>query len=511
MAGTYPIADFTLNTANVKLFTSQRIPLILAQGLAAGSYISGDLITQIGNESDVASNLAGAGSQAQIMIDAFKEENQLTRLDAIIIDDNGSTKSTATATFIASPTEAGTLNVTVGSYIKNRYEIATTTTSTATTIAADVAASINADANSPVTALSTLGVVTCTAKNAGTEANSYTIIVEGSVPGITHSVTAFTGGATDPVLTGILDKIDEERYDIIAPYAFLSTLEAHLLPKFNSSNSVTDGIGFVCKTDSYANIQTILDPSALNNQTINPWFNKLVSDTSWKGSALIEIDYVMSTKVAALRALRFTDGAILNSFMVAGNNRGGAFMASIPYFNMKLNNTTTIPVGKGFTRLEILGIADLGGSTFGMENDNSVAITNAALLSSYKRSAPTATGLTYHYLNDNDTLTTARDYILTNVKNTYSQAALTTGNIIPNNSNITIANEKSIRSLFLELWIDLTGPDFSVLQGGAELQAEFLENLNVVVDTSTGSSSGSMAINRMGQLRSFDFDITPIL
>ena len=177
---------------------------------------------------------------------------------------------------------------------------------------------------------------------------------------------------------------------------------------------------------------------------------------------------------------------------------------------MKLNNVTTIPTGKGFTQTEVLGLADLGGSTFGMEQDNSVAVTNAALLSSHKKATPTAIGLTYHYLNDNDTLTTARDYIFTNVKDNYAQAALTTGTI-PNNANIVIANEKSIRSYFLELWTDLTGPDFSVLQGGSELEAEFLENLDVNVDTSTGTVSGSMALRRMGQLRKFDFDITPIL
>ncbi len=41
-------------------------------------------------------------------------------------------------------------------------------------------------------------------RHAGTEANSYTIKIEGSIAGLTHSVTAFTGGATDPVLTGIV-------------------------------------------------------------------------------------------------------------------------------------------------------------------------------------------------------------------------------------------------------------------------------------------------------------------
>ena len=40
---------------------------------------------------------------------------------------------------------------------------------------------------------------------------------------------------------------------------------------------------------------------------------------------------------------------------------------------------------------------------------------------------------------------------------------------------------------------------------------EFKENLSVVVNTSTGSVSGSMKFNLMGQLDSFTFDLTPQL
>ena len=509
MAGIFPTTNFNLNNANIKIFSSSRKPLILAQGLPSGTFVSGDLITSIDNEFGTASKLFGAGSHAQIMVDAFKEENQLSRLDVIAISDNiAGVAATSTATFVGVPVENGTFQISIGSYINNKYDISVTTASTVTTIAASVVSAITADLKSPVTATNLLGVVTFTAKNKGSEANRYTIKLQGTVSGLSHSVTAFTGGATDPILTGVLDKIDESRYDIIAPYAFLNTIKSHLENKFNTFNAIRDGIGFVSKTDSYANIQTTL--GSLASQVINIWFNKLVNDTSWKGGALVELDFVMSTKVAALRALRFTDDAILSSFMTAGNIRGGAFMASIPYFNMKLNNVTSIPVGKGFNQVEVLGIADLGGSTFGMENDNSVVVTNAALLSSYKKPTPTAIGLTYHYLEDNDTLTTAREYIFTNVKTKYAQSALTSGEI-PNNPNIIIANEQSIRSYFLELWLDLTGADFSVLQGGANLQEEFLQNLVVNIDTSTGTASGSMALRRMGQLRNFDFEITPIL
>lgn len=514
MAGIYPISNFTLGTANLKIGVTPRIPLILAQGTSEGSFTSGALVENIGNDLGTAAALCGAGSVGQIMIDAFKAENNYGRLDAIIVSDSGSgVAASGSIAFTATPTESGTLYITVGSNINNRYEISVTTSSTATTLGDALEAAITADTNAPVTAENTTGTVALTAKNKGTEGNRIGLRVEGSVAGVSVALTAFASGATDPSLTGVLDKIDQSRYDIITELAFLSPVKTSLEAKFNASNQILDGIGFVCKTDTYANLQTALAPATLASQVICYICNKKVNDSDWKGGSLLELDYALSAQLGALRALRFVPNAILNQFMVAGNNRGGAFMASVPYQNMKLNNSPTIPAGKGFSQVEIVGLANLGGTTLSMDSGGVVAVTNPFWLTCYKLATPTAIGLTYSTVNRNDTATTAREYIFTNMKANFAQSALTSGSI-PAEPNIIIANEKTIRAYIVGLWQDLVNT--AILQGGVtedgiDLQEEFNQNLQINVDTATGIVSGSMAFRLMGQLYQFDFDLTPNL
>lgn len=511
MAGTYPITEANLLARLTKISPSDRIPLILAQGTSAGSFTSGALVTNISNELGTGKDLCGAGSIGHLMIDIFKELNTRTRLDAIIVSDNGSgVAATGSVAFAASSPAAGTLYVTVGSYTKNRYAIATTTSSTATTIGDDLETAINADSNSPVTAANSTGTVTFTAKNKGTEGNRITIEVESLPSGVTQTTTAFTSGATDPSLTGILTKIDTSRYDIIAPVAFLSTIKTHLEAKFNTRNQILDGVGIVCKTDTYANHQTALAPATLASKVIVYICNKLVNDADYKGGAMPELDYTIPAYIAALRTLRLKDNASISSFMMSENNRGGYFTAGIPYANMKLNNFATIVAGKGFTLDEIEGLGDLGGSTLSMDESGIVAVTNKLWMSAYKQATPTADGYTYQTLNKSDCATTARAYIMTNLKNYYAQAGLTAGDS-PDNTLARYANEKTIRAYIVGLYVDLCKFPYNVLQFSDALLNEFKQNLVVNVNTTTGAVSGSMVFNLMGQLDSLTFDLTPQL
>jgi len=508
MAGTYPISEFTLLSKLDKISASGRIPLILAQGTSAGSFTSGALVTNISNELGTGKALCGAGSIGHLMIDIFKQVNTQTRLDAIIVSDNGSgVAATGSIAFAASSPVVGTLYVTVGSYTKNRYAIATTASSTATTIGNDLVTAITADANAPVTAANSTGTVTFTAKNKGTEGNRITIKAESLPSGVTQTTTVFSSGATDPVLTGILSKIDASRYDIIAPVCFLSTVKTHLEAKFNTRNTILDGVGIIAKTDTYANHQTALAPGTLSSKVIVYICNKLVNDADYKGGAMPELDYTIPAYIAALRTLRLKDNASTSSFMMSDNNRGGIFTAGLPYSNMKLNNFANIATGKGFSLDEIEGLGDLGGSTLSMDESGTVAVTNKLWMTSYKEATPTADGQTYQTLNKSDCATIAREYFMKNMKSYYAQAALTNGDL-PNNTLARYATQKSIRAYIVGLYTDLCLFPYNILQYSASLLSEFQTNLVVNINTANGAVSGSMSFRLMGQLDSFIFDLT---
>jgi hypothetical protein len=511
MAGTYPISEFNLLAALQKIEASDRIPLILAQGTSAGSFTTGALVSNISSELGTGEALCGSGSIGHLMIDTFKAKNPSSRLDAIIVADNGSgVAATGSAVVAASTPLAGTFYITIGSYSKNKYAITTTTASTATTIGDDIETAVNADTNSPVTASNSTGTVTFTAKNKGTEGNNIGLKYESLPSGVTCTLTAFASGATDPSLTGILTKIDVSRYDIIAPVAFLATIKTHLETKFNTRNQILDGVGIVCNTDTYANHQTALAPATLASKVIVYICNKLVADADFKGGSLLELDYTIPAYIAALRTLRLKTNASISSFMMSDNNRGGFFTAGLPYANMKLNDFTTIPAGKGFTLDEIEGLGDLGGSTLSMDESGLYAVTNKLWMTAYKQATPTAEGYTYQSLNKSDCATIAREYIMRNMKSYYAQAGLTSGDL-PNNPLARYGSEKSIRAYIVGLFIELTDFPYNVLQYSDTLLTEFKENLSVVVNTSTGSVSGSMKFNLMGQLDSFTFDLTPQL
>jgi hypothetical protein len=239
---------------------------------------------------------------------------------------------------------------------------------------------------------------------------------------------------------------------------------------------------------------------------------KKVNDADFKGPSLLTLDYSASSAFAAMRALRFQPNALLNNFMQAGNNRGGPFMAGIPYQNMKFTNFATIPTGKGFSQIEIEGLGDLGGTTFSNDISGQFPVSNKAWLTCYKAASPTATGLTYATLNRNDCATEARSYFFNNIKEKYAQSALTSGSV-SGNQNIQISNARTIRADINNWFQDLVS--LNVLQGridpttGVNLDDQFNQNLVVNVDTSTGTVSGTMQFVVMGQLEVFDFNIVP--
>lgn len=511
MAGQYPVSTFNLVSSLQKITPSARKPLILAQGTSAGSFTSGALVSEVGSGLNDANDLCGKGSIGALMINAFKEVAPNVKLAAIIVSDNGSgVAATGSAAFTASSPAAGTFYLTVGSYTKNRYPIDVTTSSTATTIGDAIVTAITADNNSPVTASNSTGTVTFTAKNKGTEGNNINLIYESLPSGVSCTLTAFASGATNPSLSGVLSKIDALRYDIICPVEFLSDVKTHLEAKFNAANAILDGVGIMCKTDTYANTVTALAPATLASKVITYIANKKVTDSNWKGGAEPELDYVIASYIAAIRALRFKDNASISAYMQSPNNRGGAFLAGIPYQNMKLVDLAVMPAEKAFTLTEVQGLAELGGSTLSVDESGTVTVTNPLWMTAYKAETPTADGYTYKNLNKSDCATTAREYMFRNLKNYYAQSALTAGDD-PNNPLIRVATEKNIRAYIVGLFQDLGLNGYNVLQYSAALLTEFQENLIVNVNTTTGSVSGSMTFNLMGQLETFDFDLTPNL
>jgi phage tail sheath gpL-like len=159
---------------------------------------------------DQATALFGAGSALEDMIQTFLDANTTTELWAMGLPaSGGAAAASGTIALTGSPTAAGTLAV----YIRGRrVAVPVAAAATPTVIATALAAAINAAVGLPVTAASTTGTVTLTARHLGAIGNFIDVRVnyqlgDATPPGLTVTITAMASGTGTPVLTAALAAI----------------------------------------------------------------------------------------------------------------------------------------------------------------------------------------------------------------------------------------------------------------------------------------------------------------
>lgn len=280
---TNPNVTVNLLTANTAQTPAGR-SILLVGCMTSGTATSGELVEDL---TTVAEFNAAFGRTSQLAKAGRALINQLSvsrirpSIAAIGLTDNASgVAATGNVIFGGTATAAGTLTVNIDSSINGSYSLTVASGDTASTIGAALATAITANADSPVTASNSSGNVTLTAVNDGTQGNTIGLQVSGSVAGITQTVVAMSGGATDPSVSGLFDVIDGIRYTTIVYPGEWSVLGVgnETEARFNVDNDILDGLAIVCKRDTYANINTAVD--LLNAKTIGYIPNKLVSNTS---------------------------------------------------------------------------------------------------------------------------------------------------------------------------------------------------------------------------------------
>jgi len=185
--------------------------LLIGLRLAAGSAPAGTIVEVTGE--GAADGLFGAGSQLAAMAKAFARVGSRARLYALPVDPAGAgTAAAGTIALAGTATGAGTLTVRVGD---RRVSVGVANGQTAAAIATALAAALTAEPDLPVTAGAAGGTVTLTARQAGTHGNDVALGVDVAPAGITPTVTASTGGATNPSLAASIAAIDDSRYDSI--------------------------------------------------------------------------------------------------------------------------------------------------------------------------------------------------------------------------------------------------------------------------------------------------------
>ena len=219
-----PSVTFSIIPAAQLAGVQEQKALIVGQMLAAGTATGGDLIQDHPDDGSEDA-LFGRTSHLAGMVRAFKRENKISQLDIIPLDDGSGTQGTGIITFTGSAASAaGSIFVSIGSEKDHRYEVPIAILDDPTDVGDTLAALVALDLDAPFTGANVTGTFTVTAENDGTYCNDWGIKIEGSVAGITSAITGWTGGATDPVLTTVLDVIANIRYQtIIWPSVYIKT------------------------------------------------------------------------------------------------------------------------------------------------------------------------------------------------------------------------------------------------------------------------------------------------
>ena len=482
--------------------TPQKV-LFVGQKLVAGSATSGVLVQNIGNSSADIEALAGAGSMSAEMLIMARKTNQKVQFDSIFLDDNGSATAAAkTITITGTATESGSIDIVLSSRKNYTVTVPVTSGDTATVVGVNADAQIDSDApKAPYTPTNAVGVLTLTAKNGGIVGNTLGVEVSGSVAGLTFVVASSVSGLLDPVLTSVLDVIGEQRYQtIVWPYASdITTIKTFLDARFNVDDDILDGIAIIPSVDTLGNLTTL--GNAHNSQSIVIVGDEVETTSPFIGPANMEISYGRISELAAIRSLRYTEGASIAQFVISRNGSldsfGGPALASKPYANTPLPNLSTIDTGKGFEKTEIATLNAAGITVFG-NNRTSTSMIVGQIVTTYKTDIASNPDDTYKYLNYVDTSSQVREYFSNNLKSNYAQSRLTEGGLIRGRD---MANDISITAFLIGLYSDLSGPDFVLLQEGEDALQFVKQNLSVVVDLSLGRATVQLTMPLVTQLR----------
>lgn len=370
--------------------------------------------------------------------------------------------------------------------------------------AADVAANIKTAIDALERFIATSGAVAVatlplTANDVGTIANKYTIKVENVPAGLTITAGQFSGGATDPTVTGIFDPVSAQRFHSISwPWeSDFSEIETFLENRNVINNAFLHGMAFIGFDDTEANITAKVNGGTpLNSPNLIFMGNRQVSSES----VIVTPQDWRCVEFMAIEALRQTDGAPIGNYVTVSASRdivGNAGLASLAYYNTPMALTGLGDPNSLFDGTEQENLKGDGYTIVGINNSKTSAIMGE-VVSTYKFNTIGEPDVSFKYLNYIRTGFLALELFFKTLKSDYSQFRLTDGDLIAGRS---MANKEQIEGRYLSIYQILSRPDFVLTQAGSAAEGFFFQQLSVTTDIVNGLVTTSGQLPIVTQLR----------
>lgn len=205
--------------------------LIIGQVLASGNAVVG--VPVLGQGVTDAQAKGGQGSMLALMTAAYVAADQFGEVWFLpLADAEGAVAAKGSVLIAGAPTTTGVVSLYIAGQL---VSLTVATGETPADIATALAKLINVSGNLPVTAVATAATVALTAKNKGIAGNEIDLRLnyrgtpsgEAVPAGLQLTLTALTGGATNPVLDTALASLGDEPFDfIVCPYTDMASLDA---------------------------------------------------------------------------------------------------------------------------------------------------------------------------------------------------------------------------------------------------------------------------------------------
>lgn len=272
--------------------------LVVGQLLSGGSAAAGT--PYLVRSADEAKALFGTKSQLAQMCAAYKAQDSLTPLWAIGIADSGSgVDATGSFAYSGTATEAGS----IPHYIGGRRVVVTVPSGMSAAqleVAFLASAALHSDLPVTLEADDEGDAVDLTAVNAGTVGNQIQLGVclqpgERVPAGLTVTVTAMSGGGTDPDYADIVTAMADSQYHTVAIGAADNTNVGLIRDELDSrweAMVAEEGVGFFARLDSQGDLTT------MGNDFNSPSMVAVGAEES----ALVPLPWEIAAGVAALSA-----------------------------------------------------------------------------------------------------------------------------------------------------------------------------------------------------------------
>ena len=322
--------------------------------------------------------------------------------------------------------------------------------------------------------------------------SDFQIEIEGNVAGIGEAAVTLTAStASDPDVSDFFDNLQSSRFTgVVWPWGWnsqASVLTDYLDDRFNASNAILDGVGFMGYSDTFANVKAFVDSKNSQSLCVGGYSKSVIHPADWAMSNFAGIRARRLTVDAPIANYITTTSGVLDAF-------GGPALASLPYFNSPMNQMSVVDPNVLYSSIEQSELEEAGFSVLGVNSAENQMITGP-MVTTYTTDIAGNPNDSFHYLNYVDTSSICREYFFNNLKARFSQSRLTNGSLVPGRS---IENEESVRAEFSKIYKELSLLSLTV--AGAEAEKFFKQYLNVTLDLASRKVTATFQLPIVTQL-----------